>query len=246
VKRINEMIVLPMQFGQDMIKALTERLRELARTVNNLLTGDVVVNGTLQIGGAASYAEFESDGTLEFHGAATVWDDMLGAAVNLQQQGPGVSTNLTENQVEFTTASNLSDYLIDSQQISHAWAGTAVSPHLHAWQTTSAAPNWLLQYRWQKMGAAKTTAWTYLRCNVPAFTYPGSGTFHQLFSTPTEIAPPAGAGISDILQFRILRDNNNTSAQFTGADPVNATAAVSSFDTHIEKNTLGSRLLTTK
>jgi hypothetical protein len=175
-----------------------------------------------------------------------VWDDMIGAAVNLQQQGPGVSSNLTENQVEFTTAANLSDYLLDSQQISHAWAGTAVSPHLHAWQTTSAAPNWMIQYRWQKMNAAKVTAWTSVRCNVPVWTYPGSGTFHQLFTTPANIAPPSGAGISDIIQFRILRDNANTSTLFSGADPVAATAAVSSFDTHIEKNTLGSRQLATK
>ena len=107
MKRINEMIVLPMQFGQDMIKALTERLRELARTVNNMLTGAVVVNGTLQVGGAANYAQIESDGTLAFYGTATVWDDLLGAAVNLKTQGTGVSTNVTENTVDFTTAANL-------------------------------------------------------------------------------------------------------------------------------------------
>lgn len=240
------MIVLPMQFGQDLLKALTERLRELANAVNNILTGEVTVNGTLQVGGATNYAQFESDGTLAFYGTATVWDDMLGAAVNLQQQGTGVSTNLAENQVEFTTAANLNDYLIDSQQISHAWSGSAVSPHLHAWQTTSAAPNWLIQYRWQKMNAVKVTSWTSVACNVPVFTYPGSGTFHQLFTTAADITPPSGAGISDIIQFRILRDNANTSGVFAGADPVNATAAITSVDTHIEKNTLGSRLLTTK
>lgn len=32
--RVNEMITLPMQFGQELLKALTERLRELARAVN--------------------------------------------------------------------------------------------------------------------------------------------------------------------------------------------------------------------
>jgi hypothetical protein len=171
---------------------------------------------------------------------ALAWDDLLGAAINLQQQGPGVSRNLVENQVEFTTAANLDDYLIDSQQISHAWNGGAVYPHLHAWQTTAASPNWLLRYRWQVMGAVKTTAWTDLACNVQVFTYT-TGTLHQLFNTTAAITPPAGAGISDILQFRVIRDNANTSGKFTGADPVNATAAVSSFDTHIAKDGFGSR-----
>jgi hypothetical protein len=186
------------------------------------------------------------DGTILLGPDAIAWDDMLGAAITLQQQGPGVSRNLAEIQVEFTTAANLSDYLIDSQQLSHSWDLKAVSPHLHAFQTTAAAPNWLLQYRWQVMGAAKTTAWTDIRCNVPVFAYPGSGTFHQLFVTPANIEPPAGAGISDILQFRVLRDNANTSGLFAGADPVNATAAISSFDTHYAKDTLGSRLVATK
>jgi hypothetical protein len=185
-------------------------------------------------------------GTVLFGPDAIAWDDLLGAAITLQQSGPGVSRNVAENQVEFTTAANLSDYLIDSQQMSHAWNLQAVSPHLHAWQTTAAAPNWLLQYRWQVMGKLKTAAWTDIRCNVPAFTYPGAGTFHQLFYTAANIEPPAGAGISDIIQFRVLRDNANTSGKFTGADPVNATAAVTSFDTHYAKDTLGSRLVATK
>ena len=136
--------------------------------------------------------------------------------------------------------------MIDSQQISHAWDGGVVYPHLHAWQTTAAAPNWLLRYRWQVMGAIKTTAWTDLACKSPVFTYPGSGTFHQLFNTAAGITPPAGAGISDILQFRVIRDNANASGKFAGADPVNATAAVSSFDTHIAKDALGSRQIGVK
>ncbi len=186
------------------------------------------------------------DGPVLLGPEAVAWDDLLGAAVNLKTQGTGVSTNLAENQVEFTTAANLNDYLLDSQQISHAWNGGAVFPHLHAWQTTADAPNWLVQYRWQRMGELKTTAWTNLKCNAPVFTYPGAGTFHQLFNTADGITPPDGAGISDILQFRVIRDNANASGVFAGADPVAATAAISSFDTHIAKDALGSRLIGTK
>jgi hypothetical protein len=238
--KLSEAFNWPREWGDVFQRRLTDVLRLLTKRVNTML--DV----PLRLGGTTNYVEIESDGTLAFYGTATVWDDLLGAAINLRAQGPGVSTNITENQVEFTTASDLNDYLLDSQQLSHSWDGGAIYPHLHAWQTTSAAPNWLLQYRWQKMNAAKVTSWTYLKCNTPAFTYPGSGTFHQLFGTAAGITPPSGAGISDILQFRVLRDNANGSGVFTGADPVAATAAISSFDTHYAKNTLGSRSITTK
>ena len=240
MKTLSTVFNWPTAWGSVFLRRLTDVLRGLTERVNTIFTPPV------RIGGVSDYTEIEADGTVVFHGKATVWDDMLGAAVTLKTQGTGVSANLTENQVEFTTAANLNDYLLDSQQISHAWAGTTVSPHLHAWQTTSSAPNWLIEYRWQKINAAKVTAWTSIACNVPVFTYPGSGTFHQLFTTAAGIAPPSGAGISDIIQFRILRDNANGSGVFAGADPVAATAAIISVDTHIEKNTLGSRLLTTK
>jgi hypothetical protein len=186
------------------------------------------------------------DGPLLLGPDAIAWDDLLGAAVNLQRSGVGVSLNAAENTVEFLTSSNLSDYLLDTQQLSHSWNLQAVFPHIHAWQTTADAPNWLLQYRWQMMGALKVDAWTSIACNVPAFTYPGTGTFHQLFSTTAGVAPPDGAGISDCIQFRILRDNADTSLKFGALDPVNATASVISFDTHIAKDALGSRLATSK
>jgi len=41
----------------------------------------------LTIGGETDYTEFETDGTIEFHGAATVWDDVRVAASNLTKAG---------------------------------------------------------------------------------------------------------------------------------------------------------------
>jgi len=182
------------------------------------------------------------DGSILFFGDETTqWDDLGGDAIDLQQSGPGVSTNLPENQVEFLKTSNLSDYLVKGVQLSHAWKlGSTIYPHIHWHQTTNATPNFLLQYRWQQTGGAKVTAWTGLACNVPAVTYV-SGTIHNIAKPAAGIAAPAGADLSDIIQFRILRDNANTSTVFAGADPVNATAAVLSFDVHIEKDSVGSR-----
>jgi hypothetical protein len=132
MKRINEMIVLPMQFGQDMIKALTERLRELARAVNSALVGKVVVDGTLQVGGAVNYAQFESDGTLTFNGAGTVWQDIDFPII--------ARTAVANNPTPATLKGNITapqwavnDWIVcEGQEMIHAWReGTEVQWHIH-------------------------------------------------------------------------------------------------------------------
>lgn len=45
-----------------------------------------------------------------------------------------------------------------------------------------------------------------------------AGTIHQISRTVAGITPPGGSTISDIVQFRILRDTTNASGEFGGAD----------------------------
>lgn len=195
---------------------------------------------TAKIGTDAGYTEVESDGTLVAHGSATTWEDMNGSALQLKVSGVGLSINSAENQLEFTTGANLSDYAYDNYQLRHAWKlGSVLKPHIHWHQAQNQSPNWLLQYRWQANAEAKTTAWTNLKCNTLAFTYT-SGTLNQI-SYSAALTPPANAGLSDILEVRLLRDNSNTSGVFSGADTYTATAAVMFVDIHIEEDTLGSR-----
>ena len=199
------------------------------------------VSGSTRFGSSTDYATFSSGGTLTLVGNATVFDDVQSPAVDLLQTGSGVSKNLTENTVEYTTNSNLSDYMLTSIQLPHSWKiGSTVFPHLHWEQTTSSVPNLLIQYRWQRQGQAKTTAWTNYPVKINAFTYT-TGTLNQI-THDSGLVPPANSSLSDIIEFRILRDNANTSGQFTGSDPVGATISVTSFDIHIEKDTLGSEL----
>ena len=54
------------------------------------------------------------------------------------------------------------------------------------------------------------------------------------------IAPPSGAGLSDIVQFRLLRDCANASTLFSGTDPLTGNAAAVMFDLHFQTNSLGS------
>lgn len=196
-------------------------------------------NAPAQLGGADAYLEILADGTLRLVGAATVWDDITPGIAAAKTSGPGVTLNLDEMTLDFVTTANLSDFAVIPVQLLHkVKAGSAIYPHVHWWQAQANTPNWLLQYRWQRNGGTKTTAWTNYKCNTNAFTYT-SGTLNQL-SYGAAIPAPADYGISDIVQLRLLRDSANTSGLFTGADPYTATVSATSFDPHVEIDSIGS------
>jgi hypothetical protein len=105
-------------------------------------------------------------------------------------------------------------------------------------------PNWLLQYRWQIQGEAKVTDWTYLPYDSNAVVW-STGTLNQITKFGG-IAAPTGDGISDIVQFRLIRDVDNDSGEFDDVEtsPVDQDAV--NFDIHIEVDTIGSRSEYTK
>ena len=193
----------------------------------------------MKFGGATHYSQFESDGTLVFNGNATVWDDLIGAITSLKTTGAGVSLNATEQTIEFTVAANMSDFAWIPFQLSHRWKGSNIHPHLHWEQTLNAVPNFLMRYRWQKLGGTKTTAWTDYVCNTPVFAYT-SGTLNQICHG-AGITPPVGYNISDIVQIQVFRDSANSTGLFGGANVYAATVGISSIDIHIEIDTVGSR-----
>lgn len=196
--------------------------------------------GTAKIGGAANYSEFEADGTYKANGAATTYDDLLGDVTRAQVSGVGIVIDNTENALKFQTSANLSDYMVSNYQIRHRWqAGSSVYPHIHFEQSQNQIPNFLIRYRWQRNLAAKTTAWSDYKCNTLATPYT-SGTLNNIVYGAA-ITAPAGYNISDILEFRIFRDNANTSGVFSGADPFTTDVLVTGIDIHIIEDTLGSR-----
>lgn len=188
-----------------------------------------------------NYTEVQEDGSMVAKENATTYRDEIGDAVNLAQSWPGISTNEKEGVVEYTTAANLSDYLFANMQLNHDRKLDAdIEPHIHILQNQNAIPNMLLQYRYQNIGAAKTTAWTNLPLDNAIFSY-DSWTLHQVLDPSTGITPPAGSNVSDIIQFRLIRDNANTSWEFAGADAYTGDVQVLAFDCHIEVNSLWSR-----
>lgn len=197
-------------------------------------------NTATQLGGVDNYINIANDGTLTLIGDATVWDDITPGIAAAKTSGPGVSLNLTEMTLDFVSTADLNDYSVIPFQLSHKIkAGSSIYPHIHWEQAHSTFPNWLFQYRWQRNGQPKTTSWTNLKCDQHVYTYT-SGTLNQI-NYSAAITAPANYSMSDILQLRVLRDCNNTSGLFTGSDPYTGTVSITSFDPHVEIDSLGSK-----
>ena len=167
------------------------------------------------------------------------WDDLLIDSTNLKASGANLADNTTEVVLEYSNAVTSSSFGYVNTQIPHGWAKKEMHPHIHWIQSaaTANAPNWVMAYRWQTNGQAKTTSWTNLAISSHAFTYT-SGDLIQISSFST-IAVPALGKRSDILQVRIYRDRTNTFALYGGSDNYGATAQLLSVDFHTTFTRLG-------
>lgn len=197
-----------------------------------------------KFGGETDYTEFEADGTMAAHGAATCFRDEMNDLIKGATNNPSSKLvfTYTEGTLDFADDAGLNDFAITNVQINHDWElGSDIEPHIHWFQNEDVTPNWLVAYRWQKQtGAAKTTDWTYLPWSENAYAYT-SGTINQITSFGT-ITPPEGYGeVSDIVQFKIIRDTANDSEVFDGVDTYTGDAEAVSFDVHIEVDMMGSR-----
>lgn len=189
---------------------------------------------------AGSFAYFDERGHLRLFGDAIVYKDEKYDALAIKVQGTGVSTNAAESTQDFADNATLLDYLHGNIQLNHDRdPSQPILPHVHFFQAYDVAPNFLLQYRYQINGSAKATAWTSVVMNALAYDY-GSGTLNQIAYVPNGIVVPATAGLSDIVQVRILRDNANDSGLFAGADGYTGDVGVLSCDIHVAINSLGS------
>lgn len=208
--------------------------------------GCIYLVGTKKFGDVTNgnYTEFQHDGSIKMYGDATIYRDELQSLIEQKLESPSsdIQQDVTEGSLVFKTSATLIDYVIMNVQLNHDWELlSTIFPHIHWWQISSNIPNWLIQYRWQISSQLKTTSWTSLKYSSNTVSY-SSGTLNQntIFSSLT---PPVGANISDIVQFRIIRDTNNDSTLFTGLDPESSDIHAINFDVHIKCDTLGSRQL---
>lgn len=200
--------------------------------------------GKIQFGDVENgdYLEIDlTSGYLLLYGDATAFKDLLQSLVGQRLESPAsdIVINPSEGSVTFQDDCTLSDYVTMNVQLNHDWLiGSDIYPHLHWWQTSANVPNWLIQYRWQKQDGLKTTSWTNVAYLENIFTY-SSGTLNQI-TTFGAVEAPVGAGLSDIVQFRLLRDTDNDSLQFDDDDPLAGNADAVNFDIHYEVDSFGS------
>jgi hypothetical protein len=194
-----------------------------------------------KFGNSTSYTQFEGDGTLESIGDARTFRDELGDITKLKFAGLRITEDSTDGVIIISTQGSLTDYLYTNVQLNHDRdLGSPIYPHLHWFQSSGNAPNFLMQYRWQNNGAEKIETWTDLPCNALAIAYT-SGTIHQISYSTEAIHPSTGTVVSDIVQFRVIRDVANASTQFASTDDYSLPTSLLSFDVHVQTNTLGSR-----
>lgn len=124
-------------------------------------------------------------------------------------------------------------------QMPHAWKlESAVHPHLHFIQNQNASPNWMIEYRVYKNGAAVPSTW---QKSIGSLVYSyTSGSIIQkcIF---TEIDMTGIDSVSSFIDVKLYRDTGNASSLFTGSDPYTGTAIAKEFDIHYEIDMPGSR-----
>jgi hypothetical protein len=190
--------------------------------------------------GSDDYTKFDTSGHQSMAGNSRPWRDELGELLGKKRLGTRITEDLAEGAVLFADNCQIADdYVITNVQLNHDKDLSApLHPHLHWFQASANVPNWMIQYRWQKSCGVKVTSWTSAKYTSHACAY-SSGTIHQITGFG-EIAVPVGTDLSDIVQFRILRDTDNDSTLFTGADPLSGNASALMFDIHFQTNSLGS------
>lgn len=224
--------------------ALNQHPISAITNLNNVVKDDGSIIATkLKTGSETDYTEIETSGTIRMYGDATVFKDELQSLITQLKNNPAdqLVINIAEGTLDFKATATLVDYAVMNVQINHDWKiGSTIFPHLHWFQNQAQTPNWLVQYRWQINGGLKDTTWKNYPLLTNTFPNPGAGETKIQISHNGGITPPVGAGLSDILQLRIIRDTNNDSGEFSGIDTYTGLVNAINLDVHYEINSIGS------
>lgn len=206
--------------------------------------------------GGGNYIEVEADGTLEFKGNATVWDDIRVPVTSTKLGGsrdPGFTvfkTNGAGSQGVFIYwfDASIEEEIYFTVQMPHSWKeGTDILPHVH-WIPSTTPDNtptqqrvsWGLEYAWANIGDVFPTNTTVITNNT---IYPTDTELVQYKHYLTQLSDIVGTGktISSMLVCRLFR--NATSVAY---DTYEHDAGLLEIDFHFEQDTIGSRSVTTK
>lgn len=216
-------------------------------TTNGRLTDDAGhtrVAGVERIGDGTNYTEFETDGTIKFVGTATVFDDLLPTIANANTGGAAPNMTLmggsgTIRAQEFANLSSAEEYQA-CWQLPHGWKeGSDIVPHIHLYipdDGTGGDIVFSMVYTWQNIDNGTMTETTVTSTAITRAANAGiNGNAIASFGT----IAGTGKTISSLFSARIMRVQ-------AGADTFSASTWLRSSDLHIEKDTIGSRAISTK
>lgn len=188
----------------------------------------------------ASGSEVEGDGTLKFNDGATVWNDINLSVSSMASVGATVLDVVAvggNNFRAFVGTGAVVQQCDGSLELLHDYKeGSDIVPHIH-WMPEDANAGdvkFSLGYRWWNRGAAMP-AETVLTLTVAA-----PGVQYQELRSSWAAISGTGKEIGSRFVFRIFRDPAD------GADTYAHYAIALDFGVHYEKDTVGSRGVTTK
>lgn len=211
-----------------------------------------ILSAQVEIGDASgNITEFELDGTMEFHGNATVYEDLRVAltAGKVGVANPPIFAQFRDNgsgspgvyAYSFADESNATkeQQLMFTVQMPHAWSnGSTIYPHIH-WSpgdNNSGAVVWGLEYTWIEYNSASPEQFTTTTIITTTSDPVSNSQYDHLLTSFPSITPNTSQdNISSILLMRIFRNSSNAADTYTGS------AFGLSFDIHYEINTAGSR-----
>ena len=228
--------------GQDKRVAYKmERMEDGISAAHETLQYATNVNGEFRWGNStANYCAIEPDGTLEFNGAAMVWEDLRFDANSLKAAGikdPAYSTVLGGMRAYQFSPTTLEE-LYFAVQFPHSWSGESVFPHVH-WFVTTATTNvvcrWWLEYSWANIGSTLSAPTTVYASTA----YPGTTVLEakkHYITSFAEIAPTTNQdSFSSMMLCRLFRDST------VAADNMDSFANLLEFDIHFSVKKLGTR-----
>lgn len=195
----------------------------------------------IEMGSTTDYTEIEADGTIEFHGDATVWNDYVvpfSAVKTKNTKIPSWESFMGEIYQYAFDGSGTDQEVGFAIQMPHDWDGSAIYPHIHWSPSTDdgGAVVWGIEYTWVEYN---DTAPLEFPATITSTTISEelSGDGHKHLITAFNAITPSGDqdNISSILVVRFFRNSSVTE------DDYEHDAFALSFDIHYRLNTLGSR-----
>lgn len=195
--------------------------------------------GQVELGGTTNYTEVEADGTLEFHGDATVFNDYV---VPMSVAKPGNTApswaSFIGNIDALEFLSNKNEEVLFTIQMPHDWDGSAIYPHIH-W-SPSADNNgsvvWGMEYSWVNYDSDTHLSFP-STTTIYAISEELSGNDHKHLITQFESITPTSSQnkISSLILVRFFRASNHQDDDF------GSSVFALSFDIHYRGDTFGSR-----